>query len=126
MTRVVSAVMVTTVLSLAAGCSEPLDTSHTVDPYTSFGAIIYREGCQRVAYTGQLAEKAAGKRTTVDVSGKLGRDVCVNDAPAPVDSPDKLNAIQQQKDSLIATVDKILPKPFLTDLESFLEAILPL
>src|SRR4051812_2540945 len=44
MTRVVNAVMVTTVLGALSGCADPLDTSHTIDPYTSFGGIIYREG----------------------------------------------------------------------------------
>jgi hypothetical protein len=127
MTRLVKEVVVTTVLSVTlAACSDNFDTSNTIEPYTSFGGIVYREGCQRVAYTGQLAQQAAGERTTVDVSGSLGRAVCVNGSDPPADSPDKLKAIVGQKDLLIATVDLILPKPFLNDLEGFLEAIAPL
>ncbi len=130
MTRLVNAVMVTTVLSVTAaagiGCQGDLDTTNTVEPYGTFGQVIYREGCQRVAYTGQLAQRDAGQRTTVDVSGSLGRSVCVDNMPAPADSPDKLKAIVGQKDQLVATVDAIAPQPILSDLEGFLEAILPL
>ena len=60
----------------SVGCDK-LDTNRTVDSYGSFGEIVYREGCQRVAYTGQLAQKAAGQIQTVDVSGALGNAVCV-------------------------------------------------
>jgi hypothetical protein len=127
MTRFVKTVLVTTVLSsLLAGCSDDLDTTNTIEPYTSFGGIIYREGCQRVAYTGQLAQKEAGQIQTVDVSGALGRSVCVDGSPPPAGAPDKLTAIVQQKDLLIATVDLILPKDFLNTLEGFLEALAPL
>jgi len=73
-------------LALVAGGCEQLDTNRTVEPYGTFGEIIYREGCQRVAYTGQLAQKAAGQIQTVDVSGGLGRSVCVNNAPPPTDA----------------------------------------
>ena len=55
-------------MSLLPGCSK-LDTNRTVDSYSSFGEIVYRESCQRVAYTGQLDQKAAGQIATVDVSG---------------------------------------------------------
>jgi hypothetical protein len=107
-------------------CDKPLDTDRNVERYTSFGQAVYREGCQRVAYTGQLAEKAAGLRKTVDVSGALGRAVCVDEMPAPADAPAKLKAIRAQRDGLIATIDAILPSPILSDLQRFLESILPL
>jgi hypothetical protein len=110
---------------LNAGCSD-FSTDRTVDSFNSFGEVVYREGCQRVAYTGQLAQRDAGKIATVDVSGGLGHSVCVDGNPAPADSPEKLKAIQQQKSILVTTVDAILPRPFLDDLEGFLEAILPL
>src|SRR6185503_6666057 len=97
-----------------------------VDPYSSFGAIVYREGCQRVAYTGQLAQKAAGQIQTVDVSGSLGHAVCVDGMPAPAGAPPQLPAIVKEKNTLIATVDTILPRDFLDTLENFLEQILPL
>lgn len=125
MTRLVNAVMVTTILTTVA-CDAPLDTRREVEPYGSLGAVIYREGCQRVAYTGQLAQKEAGLRTTVDVSGGLGREVCVQGAPAPSDAPEKLKAIQAHKNLLIATVDAILPDSFLDTLQGFLVALLPL
>ena len=85
------------VVVAAAGCDK-LDTNRTVDPYGSFGEIVYREGCQRVAYTGQLAQKAAGQIQTVDVSGALGNAVCVQGAAPPANSPPKLTTIVGQQD----------------------------
>src|ERR1700760_4552606 len=79
-------------MSLLPGCSK-LDTNRTVDSYSSFGEIVYRESCQRVAYTGQLDQKAAGQIATVDVSGTLGHNVCVANMPPPVMAPQKLTAI---------------------------------
>jgi hypothetical protein len=125
MTRFVKVVLVTTVLSSVA-CEKPLDTTQQVEAYSSFGEVIYREGCQRVAWTGELALKEAGAKDTVDVSAKLGTAVCRDNVPAPTDSPEKLQAIQKQRDLLIKTVDLILPKDFLHDLETFMEALLPL
>ncbi len=118
-------VLVVVVMAAAAGC-EKLDTNRTVDSYGSFGEAIYREGCQRVAYTGQLAQKAAGQIQTVDVSGTLGHSVCVDGAAPPSDAPPKLTTIVGQKPELIATVDAILPQDFLDTLENFLEQLLPL
>ncbi len=109
----------------SVGCDK-LDTNRTVDSYGSFGEIVYREGCQRVAYTGQLAQKAAGQIQTVDVSGALGNAVCVQGGAPPANAPPKLGAIVGQKSELIATVDAILPKDFLDTLENFLEQLLPL
>ncbi len=113
------------VVAGAAGCDK-LDTNRTVDTYSSFGEIVYRESCQRVAYTGQLAQKAAGQIQTVDVSGALGNSVCVQQAAPPANAPAKLTTIVTQRPSLIATVDAITPKDFLDTLEAFLEQLLPL
>jgi hypothetical protein len=114
-------------LSAALAACEQLDTSkRTIDPYGTFGEIVYRESCQRVAYTGQLAQQQAGQRQTVDVAGNYGRAVCVDGNAPPADAPAKLSAIVAQKAALVATVDAILPKPFLTNLEHFLEQLLPL
>ncbi|HEY2748614.1 MAG TPA: hypothetical protein VGL86_28530 [Polyangia bacterium] len=112
-------------MTAAAGCDK-LDTNRTVDTYSSFGEIVYRESCQRVAYTGQLAQKAAGQIQTVDVSGALGNAVCVQQAAPPANAPAKLTAIVPQRSELIATVDAITPKDFLDTLEAFLEQLLPL
>lgn len=109
----------------SAGC-EKLDTQRTVDSYGSFGEIVYRESCQRVAYTGQLAQRQAGQIATVDVSGQLGNAVCVQGAAPPADAPPKLTTIVGQKPTLVSTVDAILPKDFLDTLEAFLEQLLPL
>lgn len=124
--RTVSIVSAATFSLAFLACDKPLDTNRTVEGYTTFGQAVYREGCQRVAYTGQLAEKAAGTRQTVDVSGALGRSVCVDNMPAPVDAPAKLKAIQADRDGLIATIDAILPSTILSDLQRFLESLLVL
>ncbi|HEX4458251.1 MAG TPA: hypothetical protein VIA18_09800, partial [Polyangia bacterium] len=112
-------------MSLLPGCSK-LDTNRTVDSYSSFGEIVYRESCQRVAYTGQLDQKAAGVIQTVDVSGTLGHDVCVSGMAPPAMAPLKLSAIVVERSPLIAVVDLVLPQGFLTTLETFLEQLLPL
>lgn len=110
----------------AAACQSPLDTARTPDSYTSFGAVIYRQACQRVAYTGQIAQQAAGEIDRVDVSGSLGHGVCVAGEAPPPNAPLKLSAIVEQHPAIVANVDTILPAAFLTTLESFLERILPL
>jgi hypothetical protein len=118
--------MLTTVITAVGACTQDIDTTQKVDSYSSFGEAIYREGCQRVAWTGELAQQAAGERTTVDVSATTATAVCRDNMPAPMDSPDKLKAIQVQRDLLIKTVDLILPKDFLSDLQTFMLALLPL
>ncbi|HZS41070.1 MAG TPA: hypothetical protein VFF06_29780 [Polyangia bacterium] len=109
-----------------AGCQPDLDTNRKVDDYGSFGAAVYRESCQRLAYTGQLAQYQAGTRSTLDVAGSLGHSVCVDDMPPPADAPAKLPAIVKEKASFTAVVDAILPQPFLQDLQDFMVSIVPL
>jgi hypothetical protein len=124
-----------------AGCDQ-LDMTRTGESYSSFGEAIYREGCQRVAYTGQLAQKSAGLIQNVDVQGTLGTNVCVNGAAPPADAPVKLTAIVGQKAKIVATVDAAMPKTikkhnpdgtdtvvdsdFLGTVQNFLEQLLPL
>lgn len=109
-----------------AGCDKPLDPTRVAEPYGTFGEIVYRESCQRVAYTGQRAQQQAGQIQTVDVSGTLGRSVCVEGAPPPANAPAKLSTIVTQKAALVATVDAVAPHDFLDTLEKFMEQLLPL
>lgn len=108
------------------GCDQPLDTTRKGEPYGTFGETVYRESCQRVAYTGQLAQQKAGQIQTVDVSGSLGRSVCVGGAPPPANAPAKLSTIVAQKAALVSTVDAVAPHDFLDTLEHFMEQLLPL
>jgi hypothetical protein len=119
----VTKVLWVTILAAVSPACDTIDTNRQVEGYSSFGAAIYREGCQRIAYTGELADQAAGLRQTVDVDGSLGRAVCVNNTTPPSDAPQKLFAIVAQKPGLIAVVDQILPKDILSDLQDFLVAI---
>jgi hypothetical protein len=114
------------VLVAAGACQAPLDTDRVVEPYGTFGDAIYREACQRVAYTGQLDQQAAGEIAHVDVSGALGHGVCVAEDPPPASAPRRLIAIVGERAALTATVDTVLPQPMLASLEAFLEHILPL
>ncbi len=123
--RIWSAALVAA-LTLGAGCHEELDIARTTDAYSSFGEIMYRESCQRVAYTGELADKAKGTRETVDVSGTLARRVCRDGEAPPADATQKLKAIVPQRALLISTVDLVMPKPLLDDVSEFLTALLPL
>jgi hypothetical protein len=120
------------------GCDQ-LDTSRTVETYATFGDAVYRESCQRVAYTGQLDQLKAGQINKVDVSGALGRSVCVDGVAPDAGAPPQLSAIFADKSKLVPLVNTILPGedqnpppeevdqglPFLTRLESFLESMLP-
>src|SRR4051812_15729860 len=117
MARVVTAVVVTTVLSFCVACDAPLDTTRNAEPYSSFGQAVYREGCQRVAYTSSLDDREAGRAATVDVSGALSKLVCVAGEPAPADAPAKVQAIRAQRDALIAAVDAALPREQLADFQ---------
>ena len=117
----VNAVIIVT-FACQTGC-DTLDTTRQGESYASFGAAVYREGCQREAYLGQLDQQSAGTISTVDVSGALGRSVCVDGMPPPSDAPVKLTAIVKEQNPLIAVVDTILPKPFLDTLQGFLVAI---
>ncbi|HET9622967.1 MAG TPA: hypothetical protein VFP84_16460 [Kofleriaceae bacterium] len=110
----------------ASACQAELDTTRTPDSYSSFGDAIYREACQRVAYTGQLAQQQAGTLARVDVSGSLGRAVCVMGEAPPAGAPVELVALSGEHAGITTTVDGLLPQPFLATLETFLERILPL
>ncbi len=111
---------------LFASCIAELDTSRETPARGTFGEIVYREACQRVAYTAQLDEQAAGKRATVDVTGHAFGEICTANKPVPMNAPIKLKALQGQRSPIITAVDAILPKDFLSSLESFLIAIQPL
>lgn len=109
-----------------AACGQPIDTTRVTEPYASFGDVVYREACQRVAYTGQLEQRAAGLIRLVDVSGALGRAVCVGGAVPPSNAPPRLDAIVTQRAALVATVNQVLPKDLLAPFEGFLEQREPL
>jgi len=119
------AYLLTMTLALAA-CEPALDTTRLAEPYGSFGEIVYRESCQRIAYTGQLAQREAGLRETVDVSGRLGRAVCVDGAAPPQGGPPKLAAIVKLEPVLTGAIDALLPAPLLDEVQAFLEQLGPL
>ncbi len=111
---------------IVAGCQDSFDSTRTIEPYASFGEIVYRESCQRIAYTSQLDQQAAGLRARVDVSGALGRSVCIEGAAVPADAPLKLAAVRAARDGLIDAVDRLLPADLLPDVQRFMESLTPL
>jgi hypothetical protein len=108
------------------GCVPDLDPTRDQVMRGSFGETLYREACQRVAYTAQLDEQAAGTRATVDVSGATTAATCQMGAPPPMGAPEKLVALTQQRSAVIDAVNAILPQSFLDPLNNFLIAIVGL
>jgi hypothetical protein len=115
------------ILVTATGCAKDLDTTRQpAKRGDTFGAIIYQEACQRVAYISQLEEKQAGLRATVDVSDQLYGPVCIDDAQVPADAPPKVGALKAERPLVVSSVNLTLPKDFLDKMEAFLEAIVVL
>src|SRR3954469_18937 len=94
-----------------AGCEPDFDTRRQVEAYGTFGDVVCREACQRVAYLGQREQFDRGEIQTVDVAGGLGKSVCIAGAQPPENAPERLKEMPNIKASLVATVDAILPQP---------------
>lgn len=91
----------------------------------TFGEIVYTEACNRVAYSGELAEVQAGKRTTLDASGVGYRGMCRFGGPVPAGAPPVMNAMQTARKSLIDDVNVTAPESLLEPLNQTLRASLP-
>ena len=52
-------------------------------PPRTLGEIAYAETCQRLAYSGELADYNAGRRPTLDASGVGYRAMCRDGAAPP-------------------------------------------
>ncbi|MBL9002977.1 MAG: hypothetical protein JNJ46_01960 [Myxococcales bacterium] len=91
----------------------------------SFGEIVYTEACNRVAYSGELAEVQAGKRATLDASGVAYRGMCRFGQPPPADAPAVMSAVQSARKTLIDDVNATAPEALLEPLNTTLRASLP-
>ncbi len=91
----------------------------------TFGEIVYTEACNRVAYSGELAEVQAGKRPTLDASGVGYRGMCRFGGAVPAGAPPVMNAMQAARKTLIDDVNVTAPESLLEPLNQTLRASLP-
>ena len=112
-TRVIAAA--TSVALVAAGCSNPLDTTRTSDDTGSFGTTVLTLVCKRFAYADDLADGG-----TTDVRGDAYRDICRQGLAPPDSATGRMKALQVERDRLIAATDGIFPETFLGDLQTYL------
>ena len=90
----------------------------------SFGAIVFREACQRVTYSAELAGHGA-----IDPSGTNSLALCTGQA-APSESADgSVRALFAQRDNIVTGVDKGVPaqpEDLQSALDGYLRAVQPL
>ncbi|HNN96680.1 MAG TPA: hypothetical protein PKI03_30635 [Pseudomonadota bacterium] len=90
----------------------------------TFGEIVYTESCNRVAYSGELAEVQAGKRKGLDASGVGYRGMCRFGGEVPAGAPPVMNAVQTARKSIIDDVNVTAPESLLEPLNLTLRASL--
>ncbi len=112
-TRVIAAA--TTTALVAAGCTNPLDTSRTSDDTGTFGTTVLTLVCKRYAYADDLADGG-----TTDVRGDAYRDVCRQGLAAPDGATPRMKALLVERERLITATDAIFPEGFLGDLQAYL------
>lgn len=103
----------------ASGCDVDLG-ERTPPPAASFGTIVFREACQRVTYS---AEIAAG--SGIDVSGTQSRAICTG-TTAPDGADPTVRALFSQRDNVITGTDRGVPDALYSDLDGYLQALQPL
>ncbi|MDW8280278.1 MAG: hypothetical protein RMK29_01120 [Myxococcales bacterium] len=112
-------------LSMASGCDVDLGGRATLGGRT-LGQIVYREACQRVIYTAELAERAAGGRRAIDAAGVSYRPLCEGRGAPPPGAPPVAWALQAERPAIIEQVDAVAPEPLLEPLDRYLRALAPL
>ncbi|MFO0574690.1 MAG: hypothetical protein U1A78_11895 [Polyangia bacterium] len=95
----------------------------------SFGATVFRETCQRLTYSADLADAARGGSRPLDVSGSSRRALCRGEvAPSPDEAP-SVRALFSQRDNVLVGVDTGIPdRPvdLQAALDGYLRALAPL
>ena len=92
-------------VSLLALGSCDVDLGPRVPPTaSSFGNIVFREACQRVTFSNEIAQGEAGS----DVSGNQARVLCQGTA-APTGAAPSLQALFAQRQNIIGGVDTGVP-----------------
>lgn len=109
---------------MLASCD--VDLGSRMQPATrSFGEIVYTEACNRVAYSGELAQVRAGQRSTLDLSGVAYRGMCRFGQAPPPDAPPVMSAMASARKTIIDDVNATAPDALLEPLNATLRASLP-
>ncbi len=117
--------LLTLALSVVATSCEVDLGSRTALPEKTLGEVVYRESCQRVAYTSQLSEQAAGLRTSVDASGTSYRPMCSDGQAAPASAPTIMQAVGSERMNVVSGIDTAVPKSLYDDLDRALRGTMP-
>lgn len=112
------------VLGLCVGCEADLGKTGRLTTKT-LGEVVYREACQRVAYTSQLAEYTAHRREKVDATGVTYRPLCTDGAAPPAESPLVMYAVAAERQNIISAIDAAIPAPLVDDVDAALRAMMP-
>lgn len=94
-------------------------------PPRTLGEIAYAETCQRLAYSGELADYNAGRRPTLDASGVGYRAMCRDGAAPPAGAPQLMQEVAAQRQAIIGNVDTMVPAALYDALDQALRATLP-
>lgn len=105
-------------LTLLPACE--VDLGPREAPGGSFGAIVFREACQRVTYSSELETQKA-----IDVSGARGRAVCTGQA-APEGAEPIVKALFMERTNIVSGVDTGVPVELQDPLDTYLRALQPL
>lgn len=111
-------------LVVASGCDIDIGTRVPL-PSQSLGQAVYRESCQRIAYTAQLAEQQAEKRQQVDASGVRFRAMCSDGQAVPVGAPQVMHAVSALRPTIVSAIDEAVPSPLYDDFDRTLRAMMP-
>ncbi|MCB9616354.1 MAG: hypothetical protein H6722_28295 [Sandaracinus sp.] len=102
-------------LCFGVACSHELDTERAVPSRASLGAEIYRIFCKRIA----------ASELPNDVSGRETRALCAGDEGPETAPTERLRAMAENRDRLVAALDRTLPEELEDDLDSFMVQLVP-
>lgn len=112
-------------LALCLGCDADLGM-RAAQSGGSFGSIVFREVCQRVAYSTEAAARAAGApgARKLDVSGVQDRALCAGSLAPPADADPALVQLVARRAQLVDAIDAALPDTDAEHLPAALDAYL--
>lgn len=113
-------------LSVLGSCDVDLGARVPPPPRT-LGQIVYSQACQRVAYSGELAQYQAGQRPGLDASGVRYRPMCsgTQDVAPPGDAPTVMQAVRAERQGIVSSVDQAVPQSLEDPLDQAMRAMLP-
>ena len=97
-----------------------VDLGQRVAPSGTFGAIVFREACQRVNYSSEIATQQP-----IEVSGAQSRAMCNGDT-APTGASPTVKALFLERTNVVTGVDTGVPVELQSPLDTYLRAIQPL